>query len=105
MPCNGGHIAVKSTPDSGSAGLRPCSLIGPDTPTEPIGPIVRPQQDSSSMIGIKKKSKKKTATRAKTGAGKTKTPPQPPQSPDDDLYETGDIAAPERDRDDEQRDL
>ncbi|MDF3814248.1 MULTISPECIES: hypothetical protein [Rhodopseudomonas] len=29
----------------------------------------------------------------------------PPTQPDDDPYETGDIAAPERDRDDEQRGL
>lgn len=32
--------------------------------------------------------------------------PQPPPKPsDDDIYNSGDIAAPERDRDDEQRDL
>lgn len=31
--------------------------------------------------------------------------PAAPRLPDDDLYESGDICAPERDRDDEQRDL
>ena len=31
--------------------------------------------------------------------------PMPPRLPDDDLYDSGDICAPERDRDDEQRDL
>ncbi|MGO3927513.1 hypothetical protein NP284_04295 [Rhodopseudomonas pseudopalustris] len=35
--------------------------------------------------------------------GKTKPPPM--LLPVDDLYDSGDIAAPERDRDDEQRDL
>jgi hypothetical protein len=41
--------------------------------------------------------------RGKAGAEK----PEPPPAPafDDELYETGDIAAPERDRDDEQRGL
>ncbi|NVN88487.1 MAG: hypothetical protein HXX15_20605 [Rhodopseudomonas sp.] len=55
------------------------------------------------MTGIKKKSKTKKAARVKDDASKTKT--TPPKPLDDDLYETGDIAAPERDRDDEQRDL
>ncbi|MCG6207239.1 hypothetical protein LPW26_21545 [Rhodopseudomonas sp. HC1] len=31
--------------------------------------------------------------------------PAPVPVPDEDLYDTGDICAPERDRDDEQRDL
>lgn len=52
------------------------------------------------MSGPKKKSK--AADRDKAD-DKSKQPT--PKLPDDDLYETGDIAGPVRDRNDEDRDL
>lgn len=56
------------------------------------------------MSGLRKKGKVGPPKPVKNGnAGKSNE--QPAQAPDDDLYDTGDICAPERDRDDEQRDL
>lgn len=52
------------------------------------------------MSGKKKKSK---PAEPKTAADKPKRPV--PKPADDDLYETGDIAGPVRDRNDEDRDL
>ncbi|KPF96555.1 hypothetical protein IP86_16140 [Rhodopseudomonas sp. AAP120] len=60
---------------------------------------------SKTMIGwdkIKPKKPRKSKAAAKDAAADK---PAPPRLPDDDLYESGDICAPERDRDDEQRDL
>jgi hypothetical protein len=63
------------------------------------------------MIGLRKRSKV-VAPKRDTKSGKSSnaggaTKPKPPAPPplDDDLYETGDICAPVRDRDDETRDL
>ncbi|WP_420134657.1 hypothetical protein [Rhodopseudomonas sp.] len=59
------------------------------------------------MIGwqkLKPKKLRKDKAAAKPAATEKPAPP-PPRAADDDLYESGDICAPERDRDDEQRDL
>jgi hypothetical protein len=65
----------------------------------------RRRQDSNLMIVSRKKDKggDKTDKGKPSRGGASK--PQQPRLPVDDPYETGDIAAPERDRDDEQRDL
>lgn len=56
------------------------------------------------MSGLRKKGEVSPPKPVKDGnAGKPREPASQP--PDDDLYDTGDICAPERDRDDEQRDL
>jgi hypothetical protein len=60
---------------------------------------IRTRQDFALMIGIKKKKGKNDR---KDGDKPAKPPPK---AVDDDLYDSGDMAAPERDRDDEQRDL
>jgi hypothetical protein len=52
------------------------------------------------MIGIGKKKAK-----VKPHGNDGDKPKKPPKTVDDDIYDSGDIAAPERDRDDEQRDL
>ncbi|MFL9499970.1 hypothetical protein KQX63_24285 [Rhodopseudomonas palustris] len=64
------------------------------------------------MIGfLRKRSKAAAPKRDKKsgnseGKGEAKpTPPNPAPAPDDDLYETGDICAPSRDRDDYTKDL
>ncbi len=57
------------------------------------------------MMSWKKiKSKKIRKDKAPADDAATKKP-APAPVPDEDLYDTGDICAPERDRDDEQRDL
>jgi hypothetical protein len=53
------------------------------------------------MPGSKKK-KARIKDHGKETGDKAKAPPK---ALDDDIYESGDIATPERDRDDEQRDL
>jgi len=66
----------------------------------------RPSRDRHAMISRLRKLGKKPP-KAKTGepgGGEPQSPPQPPPS-DDDIYDSGDICAPERDRDDETRDL
>jgi hypothetical protein len=58
------------------------------------------------MIGwqkIKPKKPRKDKTAPANDAATDK--PSPARLPDDDLYDSGDICAPEHDRDDEQRDL
>jgi hypothetical protein len=57
------------------------------------------------MSGLRKPGKVRPPKKIKDGntGGKSEHPPA--QGSDDDLYDTGDICAPERDRDDEQRDL
>ena len=50
------------------------------------------------------KGDKKPGSRGETGKAKSE-PPKPPPAADDDLYETGDICAPARDRDDYTKDL
>jgi hypothetical protein len=52
------------------------------------------------MIAIRKK-KARIKDEGKDGDN----PKKPTKPVDDDIYESGDMAAPERDRDDEQRDL
>ncbi|WP_322515376.1 hypothetical protein SR870_20665 [Rhodopseudomonas palustris] len=54
------------------------------------------------MMGGWRKKKDSDASKDKGGE---QPKPAPVRVPVDDVYETGDIAAPERDRDDEQRDL
>ncbi|ABD09366.1 hypothetical protein RPB_4683 [Rhodopseudomonas palustris HaA2] len=49
--------------------------------------------------------KKKDGDGGKDKAGDASDKAAPVRLPVDDVYDTGDIAAPERDRDDEQRDL
>ena len=56
------------------------------------------------MSWQKIKPKRLRKDKAAPDAGATKQP-VPAQTPDEDLYESGDICAPEPDRDDEQRDL
>ncbi|WP_182915294.1 hypothetical protein [Rhodopseudomonas palustris] len=56
------------------------------------------------MSWQKIKSKKIRKDKAPADDAATKKP-APAPVPDEDLYDTGDICAPERDRDDEQRDL
>lgn len=64
------------------------------------------------MIGFLRKRPKAPAPKSdkkpgnSDGKGKAKPePPKPPPALDDDLYETGDICAPGRDRDDYTKDL
>ncbi|MFZ5737253.1 hypothetical protein BJ123_103124 [Rhodopseudomonas thermotolerans] len=64
------------------------------------------------MIGFLRKRAKAAAPKrdkkAGSGGGKGEpkpAPPKPPPAVDDDLYETGDICAPDRDRDDYTKDL
>jgi hypothetical protein len=49
--------------------------------------------------------RKKTGSNAPKPKAKVKATPPPPKPADEELYEAGDICAPEPDRDDEQRDL
>ncbi|ABE41608.1 hypothetical protein HUU61_22715 [Rhodopseudomonas palustris] len=73
-------------------------MLEPERATALSGPALMGCDAMAGWLSIMKKDRSKNEDH-----GKTKPPPV--LLPVDDLYDSGDIAAPERDRDDEQRDL